>query len=214
MLAEAAASGLPLICTTACGAGVDLVRPVFNGLLTGPGDVEGLARAMRWMHEHEDRSWPRWAARPAAARVVFGRSVGGTLAQLHDRLVGHAGPGPMNAGIPVQPAAAPPVRRRAARAVPRRQIERRRRAGRAASSRRSQELGGCCRGSFRTTASLVAEGSAPRAIRIVAGRRGAPGADAPHPAESPRRRSSAARGPPAELHDARPDRPARRCGSA
>jgi glycosyltransferase involved in cell wall biosynthesis len=55
VLAEAAASGLPLLCTTACGAGVDLVRPQVNGLLTEPGDVAGLARAMRWIHDHEDR---------------------------------------------------------------------------------------------------------------------------------------------------------------
>jgi glycosyltransferase involved in cell wall biosynthesis len=54
VLAEAAASGLPLICTTACGAGTDLVRPYFNGLVTPPQDARRLARAMRWMHDHED----------------------------------------------------------------------------------------------------------------------------------------------------------------
>ncbi len=54
VLAEAAASGLPLVCTTACGAGLDLVRPYFNGLVTPPGDVPRLARALRWMHDHED----------------------------------------------------------------------------------------------------------------------------------------------------------------
>jgi glycosyltransferase involved in cell wall biosynthesis len=53
VLAEAAASGLPLLCTTACGAGADLVRPEVTGLLTEPGDVQGFARAMRWMHDHE-----------------------------------------------------------------------------------------------------------------------------------------------------------------
>jgi glycosyltransferase involved in cell wall biosynthesis len=53
VIAEAAASGLPLVCTTACGAGVDLVRPYYNGLTVAPGDVEGLARALRWVHEHE-----------------------------------------------------------------------------------------------------------------------------------------------------------------
>lgn len=53
-IAEAAATGLPLICTTACGASVDLIRPYFNGLVAAPRDIDGLARAMRWMHEHED----------------------------------------------------------------------------------------------------------------------------------------------------------------
>ncbi len=53
VLAEAAASGLPVICTTACGAGVDVVRPYYNGLVVAPGDSEGLANAMGWIHEHE-----------------------------------------------------------------------------------------------------------------------------------------------------------------
>jgi len=55
VLAEAAASGLPLLCTTACGAGVDLVRPMVNGLMTAPGDAPALAKSMRWIHDHEDR---------------------------------------------------------------------------------------------------------------------------------------------------------------
>jgi glycosyltransferase involved in cell wall biosynthesis len=54
VLAEAAASGLPVVCTTACGAGVDVVRSYYNGLITPPGDVEALARAMQWIDEHAD----------------------------------------------------------------------------------------------------------------------------------------------------------------
>lgn len=53
VLAEAAGSGLPVVCTTACGAGLDIVRSYYNGLITPPGDVDALARAMRWIHEHE-----------------------------------------------------------------------------------------------------------------------------------------------------------------
>ena len=55
VLAEAAASGLPLLCTTACGAGLDLVRESINGFMVEPGDVHGLAKAMRWIHDHEDQ---------------------------------------------------------------------------------------------------------------------------------------------------------------
>jgi glycosyltransferase involved in cell wall biosynthesis len=55
VVAEAAAAGLPVICTTACGAGDDLVRDYFNGITVAPGDVSGLARAMRWAHDHEDQ---------------------------------------------------------------------------------------------------------------------------------------------------------------
>jgi glycosyltransferase involved in cell wall biosynthesis len=54
VIAEAAASGLPVICTTACGAGHDIVRPYYNGLIAPVSDPRGLAEAMRWMHEHED----------------------------------------------------------------------------------------------------------------------------------------------------------------
>jgi glycosyltransferase involved in cell wall biosynthesis len=53
VIAEAAASGLPVVCTTACGAGVDLVRPYYNGLTVTTQDAPELARAMRWIHEHE-----------------------------------------------------------------------------------------------------------------------------------------------------------------
>lgn len=53
VLAEAAASGLPLLCTSACGAGDDLVRPYYNGLVVAPQDVAGLTHAMRWMHENQ-----------------------------------------------------------------------------------------------------------------------------------------------------------------
>lgn len=55
VLAEAAASGLPILCTTACGAATDLVRPCVNGLIIEPGDVDGLAKAMRWVHDHEEQ---------------------------------------------------------------------------------------------------------------------------------------------------------------
>lgn len=52
VIAEAAASGLPVVCTSACGAGIDLVRNYYNGTVVAPGDVEGLSRALLWMHEH------------------------------------------------------------------------------------------------------------------------------------------------------------------
>lgn len=53
VIGEAAASGLPVLCTTACGAADDLVRECFNGLTVAPGDAHGLAQAMRWIHDHE-----------------------------------------------------------------------------------------------------------------------------------------------------------------
>lgn len=53
VIAEAAAAGLPVICTSACGAALDIVRPYYNGVITPPQDAAALARAMRWLHEHE-----------------------------------------------------------------------------------------------------------------------------------------------------------------
>lgn len=54
VIAEAAASGLPVVCTSACGASVDLVRDYYSGVIVPPEDPERLARALVWMHEHAD----------------------------------------------------------------------------------------------------------------------------------------------------------------
>jgi glycosyltransferase involved in cell wall biosynthesis len=55
VIVEAAAAGLPVICTQACGAGADLVRDFHNGALVPTNDSAALARAMLWMHEHYDQ---------------------------------------------------------------------------------------------------------------------------------------------------------------
>lgn len=47
---EAAASGLPLILSDACGAGVHLLRDLHNGFLFAAGNAAALARAMVRMH--------------------------------------------------------------------------------------------------------------------------------------------------------------------
>ena len=52
VLGEACASGMPVICTQACGSAVELVRPYFNGLMCATDDVDSLAEQMVWMHEH------------------------------------------------------------------------------------------------------------------------------------------------------------------
>ncbi len=51
-IAEAAATGLPLICSDRCGAADDLLRLYHNGLLVPAGNATALADAMKWMHEH------------------------------------------------------------------------------------------------------------------------------------------------------------------
>ena len=46
VLHEATASGLPVICTTACGASLDLVRDRYNGFTIPPGDERALTDAL------------------------------------------------------------------------------------------------------------------------------------------------------------------------
>jgi glycosyltransferase involved in cell wall biosynthesis len=47
---EAAAAGLPVIASRACGASTRLVLDGFNGVVVTPGDVEALAGAFERMH--------------------------------------------------------------------------------------------------------------------------------------------------------------------
>ena len=54
-IVEAAAAGLPIVCTQTCGASAELVRDYHNGIVVPPNNVESLANALVWMHEHEDR---------------------------------------------------------------------------------------------------------------------------------------------------------------
>ena len=53
VIAEASAAGLPVICSSACGAASDLVRSYFNGVVVPPETPAALARAMRWIHERQ-----------------------------------------------------------------------------------------------------------------------------------------------------------------
>jgi glycosyltransferase involved in cell wall biosynthesis len=52
VIVEACGAGLPVIHSEACGSAVELVRPYFNGIGFGTGDVDALSRAMRWCHDH------------------------------------------------------------------------------------------------------------------------------------------------------------------
>lgn len=54
-VAEAMASGLPVICTETVGAVPDLIKPEQNGLIARTNDAQSVAQAMKWMHAHYDR---------------------------------------------------------------------------------------------------------------------------------------------------------------
>ncbi len=48
---EASASGLPVICSDACGSAVEVVRDSYSGWVTPAGDIERLAATMQMAHE-------------------------------------------------------------------------------------------------------------------------------------------------------------------
>jgi glycosyltransferase involved in cell wall biosynthesis len=53
VIQEAAAAGLPIVCTAACGAHVELVRDQLSGRVCQTGDAASLAEALRWIHDRE-----------------------------------------------------------------------------------------------------------------------------------------------------------------
>lgn len=55
VIAEACATGLPVVCTEACGSHADLVRSYFNGVVCGTNDAESIAAGMLWVHRNEER---------------------------------------------------------------------------------------------------------------------------------------------------------------
>ena len=70
VIGEAASSGLPIICTHACGASVELVRPFYNGLLVETENVDDLTRKMIWVHKNH-RELPGMGARSQELARAF-----------------------------------------------------------------------------------------------------------------------------------------------
>jgi glycosyltransferase involved in cell wall biosynthesis len=59
-IAEGAASGLPLVCSDACGAVAEVLREGYNGYVFGTGDAAALARALTRVSMVDA---PTWGAR-------------------------------------------------------------------------------------------------------------------------------------------------------
>jgi glycosyltransferase involved in cell wall biosynthesis len=74
VLAEALAAGLPAVCTTACGAAVELLHPHSNGLLVPPDDPAALAAALRRIH-HDVERLPEMGRRAAAVAPGYASAV-------------------------------------------------------------------------------------------------------------------------------------------
>jgi glycosyltransferase involved in cell wall biosynthesis len=66
VIVEAAAAGMPVICTQACGAAPEVVRHLSTGLLVTTGDAAALADAFHWMHQHQ----PQLAAMGRASQQM------------------------------------------------------------------------------------------------------------------------------------------------
>lgn len=73
-LVEAAASGLPIVCTDACGSSVEVVRDAYNGFVVPTDSPEELARAMASVSERGD-GLPEWGARSAALSACYGAEI-------------------------------------------------------------------------------------------------------------------------------------------
>lgn len=73
-LVEAAAAGLPVVCTNACGSAVEVVRPWYNGLVVAEGNVTALANALLTLHHHA-AALPQWGARSQQLAAPYAAEV-------------------------------------------------------------------------------------------------------------------------------------------
>ena len=55
VIVEACASGLPILCTEACGSSVELVRSHYNGITVATDNAESLARGMSSFHDRYEQ---------------------------------------------------------------------------------------------------------------------------------------------------------------
>lgn len=89
VLGEAAASGLPVIATSACGSSVELVRSYYNGLVCAPDHAERLCEAMVWMHHHYEEL-PRLGERSARLAEPYSAEMWATSwLEIAEKLRGH-----------------------------------------------------------------------------------------------------------------------------
>lgn len=77
-LVEAAAAGLPIITTDACGSAVEVLRPWYNGLIVPKEEPKALAKALLTLHQHhaELSTWGKRSqqlAAPYAANIWANR---------------------------------------------------------------------------------------------------------------------------------------------
>jgi glycosyltransferase involved in cell wall biosynthesis len=69
-VAEAAASGLPVICSEACGSALEIVRGYYSGITVATGNQASLVSAMLHVHHHIEQM-PEWGRRGQEFAAAF-----------------------------------------------------------------------------------------------------------------------------------------------
>jgi glycosyltransferase involved in cell wall biosynthesis len=73
-IVEAAAAGLPIICTDVCGSAVEVVRPWYNGLVVPEAKVAELTQALLIFHQHH-AELPEWGKRSQSLAAPYATSI-------------------------------------------------------------------------------------------------------------------------------------------
>jgi glycosyltransferase involved in cell wall biosynthesis len=99
---EACAAGLPIVCSSSCGAAPSLVEDHWNGFLVEPGSVESLASALQRVHLLDDGQRDDMGRRSteAARRYTPERWAQALVARLEwDRMLATAAPSEGGSGV-------------------------------------------------------------------------------------------------------------------
>lgn len=73
-IVEAAAAGLPIICTDACGSAVEVVRSWYNGLVVPEGNSAMLTQALLTFHRQQAQL-PLWGRRSQELAAPYGTDI-------------------------------------------------------------------------------------------------------------------------------------------
>jgi glycosyltransferase involved in cell wall biosynthesis len=73
-LVEAAAAGLPVICTQVCGSSVEVIRSGYNGIIIAADDAHALAQALLKIH-HNYNDLPMWGQRAQQFAQPYGAEI-------------------------------------------------------------------------------------------------------------------------------------------
>jgi glycosyltransferase involved in cell wall biosynthesis len=73
-LVEAAAAGLPVVCTQVCGSSVEVIRSGYNGLIIPADDTHALTKALLRIH-NSDHDLPVWGKRAQVLAQAYSAEI-------------------------------------------------------------------------------------------------------------------------------------------